>query len=55
MGAEVEVEQSMNLRIDNKNNVAAASSVATIGSAERLKFFPVYRGATVSTVTGSNM
>ena len=48
MRPEVEVEQGVHLRVDDQHDAAAAAAVAAVGTAERLEFLAVDRGAAVT-------
>jgi hypothetical protein len=51
----VKIKKSCGSDIDNKNDVATATTVATIWTTERLKFFAVHRDATISAATCRSM
>ena len=55
MGVEVEVHQSVNLRVDDQHNVATVATVAAIGPAEWLELFTQHRVTAVTTVAGLQM
>ena len=42
MRVEVEVQQGMRALIDDEHDIAAAATVASIGTAERFEFLPVH-------------
>ena len=52
MRMEVEVEQGVHLRVDDQHDAAAAAAVAAVGTAERLEFLAVDRGAAVTAGAG---
>ena len=52
---EVVVEQRVYLRIHDEDDAATPTTIAAIGAAEWLVFFPVYRGAAVAAVTGAGV
>ncbi|BBZ13172.1 hypothetical protein MBRA_33670 [Mycobacterium branderi] len=45
---EVKVEQGVHLRVDNQDHAAAAAAVTAVGTAERLEFLAMHRGAAVT-------
>ena len=45
----------MYLRVDDEPHRSAVAAVTAVGSAERLELLPVYRGASVATVSGRHM
>ncbi len=53
MRPEMKVEQGVHLRVDNEDDAAAAAAVTAVGTAERLEFLAVNRGAAVAAGTRS--
>ncbi len=53
--AEVEVQQGVHTRVHDEDDVAAATAVAAVRSAQRLELLPVHGGTAVPAVTGGNV
>jgi hypothetical protein len=55
MGNVVVVEQRGDLRVDDKNDVAAVAAITAVGAAQRLELLALNRGATVTAVAGRHV